>query len=157
MPNLNLTCKPIPRKQYKPFFSGSSIFKALCIAVFRLFYTNCYDYKRDGSITYTADKIQGSYQPLILQNQFGNFADLTAFIDDNFSSGIRIGGVAIQGTSDSNSPITESGYYWWNIITFGVSNRITQIAVQTYIGYAYTNYMYVREKHDNQWSGWVKV
>ena len=52
MPNLNLTCKPIPRKQYKPFFSGSSIFKALCIAVFRLFYTNCYDYKRDGSITY---------------------------------------------------------------------------------------------------------
>ena len=111
----------------------------------------------DGSITYTADKIQGSYQPLILQNQFDNFADLTAFIDDNFSSGIRIGGVATQGTSDPNSPITESGYYWWNIITFGVSNRITQIAVQAYIGYAYTNYMYVREKHDNQWSGWVKV
>jgi hypothetical protein len=120
-------------------------------------YTKAYGFRGDGSIAYTADKIAGSYQPKILQDQFGSFASLTSFIEVYFSSGIRIGGVAIQGTSDADAPITDSGYYWWNVITFGVSNRITQIAVQAYIGYSYTNYMYVRERHDNQWSGWVKV
>ena len=74
MPNLNLTCKPIPRKQYKPFFSGSSIFKALCIAVFRLFYTNCYDYKRDGSIAY---KYANFHVENINGNSGFNFNDYT--------------------------------------------------------------------------------
>lgn len=42
---------------------------------------------------------------------------------------------------------------WWNVFTFGVSSRATQIAYQV-LGTPEQNLSFVRSKHDGAWSRW---
>ena len=90
----------------------------------------------------------------IYKTTYGSFADLQNAVAG--FDGLRVDCVDILGRSDPNAPITTWDYYWWNVITIGVSTRLTQIAFQAYIGYAYTNSLYVRSFHDNRWSEWVQ-
>lgn len=93
-------------------------------------------------------------QKYLIQNTFDSFASLdSAIVGFN---GFRLDCVSIANASDPNAPITSASYYWWNVITMGVSTRTIQIACQAYIGYPYTSAMYVRSKHDNTWSSWVQ-
>ena len=43
---------------------------------------------------------------------------------------------------------------WWNVFTFGVSDRITQIAYQAFVGTTEQNLSVVRSNHDGTWSRW---
>ena len=54
----------------------------------------------------------------------------------------------------SDWPTTEA-IVWWNVFTFGVSDRATQIASQCYS--ASQQNTYIRVKHDTTWSKWVPL
>jgi hypothetical protein len=43
---------------------------------------------------------------------------------------------------------------WWNIFTFGIPSRATQIASQAFNGQGDTVKLCVRRKHDDTWSSW---
>lgn len=47
---------------------------------------------------------------------------------------------------------------WYNVLTFGATNRCTQIAIQAYQKVSVPqNTMYMRTQHDDQVSNWVKI
>jgi hypothetical protein len=91
----------------------------------------------------------------IITSTYTSFANLqTSVLGFN---GLRVDCVSLTpSATDSNSPIATANYYWWNVITFGYNSRQTQIAIQAYIGFTYTNALYVRSYHDNRWSSWVQ-
>ena len=95
--------------------------------------------------------------PSLLQagSTFGSFAELqSAVLGFN---GLRFDCVSLTlASGDPNAPITTAEYYWWNVITYGVSTRQCQIATQAFIGYSYTGALYVRSYHDNRWSAWYQ-
>lgn len=62
--------------------------------------------------------------------------------------------VVYTNSSDSDAPITTSGIWWWNVIQFGSSSRITQIA---YSAFRNRDTVWFRQKHDNTWYGWYKL
>lgn len=93
---------------------------------------------------------------LKLGKQWSTFADFIASIPSNFS-GFRTDAVVQQNVVDNDSPSPTKNYYWWNVMTFGTYGRLTQIAVNSYVGYPTSAHVYVRAKHDNTWSGWREL
>ena len=60
--------------------------------------------------------------------------------------------------SPSDSPYP-NGEGWWNVIQFGIADRLVQITTQVY---KYTQYkgkdeLWIRSKHDADWSTWTKL
>ena len=60
------------------------------------------------------------------------------------------------------SPIPDSPYPdatcgWWNVISFGHIYRMTQITSQVFEGFKGRDELWIRNKHDNNWSEWVKL
>ena len=63
------------------------------------------------------------------------------------------------GSTTYNPPLKEpySGQnYWWNVLTFGVYNRCTQIAFFSYSG-PNEGLVYMRYQHDSTVSNWFKI
>ena len=76
--------------------------------------------------------------------QYSSFAQLP--INKGFATVVYVG-------VDNDAPITTSEPWWWNVIQFGASSRLTQIAFSPFRD---RNYVWIRNKHDNGWYGWYK-
>lgn len=46
---------------------------------------------------------------------------------------------------------------WWNGICWGVGNRASMIATQAYVARPGFNELWIRQKHDSNWSSWKKI
>ena len=57
----------------------------------------------------------------------------------------------VQANTVTNSPYPSAKVQWWNVLNFGVENRVTQIASQAYIGYTGNNELWIRSRHDLNW------
>ena len=76
-----------------------------------------------------------------------NFSDISVVNGFKFA-------VVYPTPTDSPYPNQQS---WWNVLEFGESTRLTQITSQAFDGYPGKNELWIRSKHDNVWSGWVKL
>lgn len=77
-------------------------------------------------------------------------------LSDNYSTSNH---VVVDSSSAVNAP---SNNYpaWYNVVTFGVASRCTQIAYQNYLGQyggIDNNAIYIRNQHDNNVSTWVRL
>lgn len=61
---------------------------------------------------------------------------------------------AIGAGDIDNSPEPNTNGEWWEVLTCGVDSRAVQIAWGCY---NFTRKMFIRYKHDGNWSGWKKV
>ena len=55
---------------------------------------------------------------------------------------------------DPDAPDKSNDAWWWNVITFGEANRLSEIAL---CPYRYLNSIFIRHKHDNEWTNWYKI
>lgn len=60
------------------------------------------------------------------------------------------------GTAGADWP-TNNETAWWNVLTFGVASRLTQVAQQCFAGRPDSGIIYTRTKHDASWSGWSQI
>ena len=60
-------------------------------------------------------------------------------------------------TADAQCPYPNDTIMWWNGIQVGIGNRLTQITTQVYGTRPGYNEVWIRNKHDNLWSAWVKL
>lgn len=79
-----------------------------------------------------------------ISKDFNNLP-IQGFYSINYFNGEK----QLNSPLDSNRDVT-----WYNIICFGVSNRITQIASTPF---SHQKRIYIRFKHDNTWSSWCEV
>ena len=80
------------------------------------------------------------------------------FADIPLLNGIHV--FCVSGV-DTTDPITDSPHPdnngWWNVLCFGVGSRMTQSTSQVFRGYKGKNELWIRNKHDDVWSEWVKL
>lgn len=55
-----------------------------------------------------------------------------------------------------------NGGSWWNVLTFGIASRLTQIAVQAYQGRPGNNSIFIRQRHVDdddmtKWQPWAEI
>lgn len=77
------------------------------------------------------------------------------FADVDILNGVHFYSVTYTGT-DPNAPNQENTDWWWNCIDFGITNRLTRIAIQAFKRTAQC-VIYVRCLHDDGWSNWYQV
>lgn len=75
-----------------------------------------------------------------------NFNDL---VPGTFASAV---GVNTQAPSYNWPLLSGSAPVWWNVVTTGNYDRLTQIAMQAYDTYG--NRVFIRRRHDDKWSVW---
>ena len=63
------------------------------------------------------------------------------------------------GFNDPDAPIHDQSEDWWfNVLQFGIGNRLTQIAFMPYSNRGnYNKVIFVRQKHDYDWSTWGRI
>ena len=59
--------------------------------------------------------------------------------------------------TDEDSPYPNATIMWWNVFQFGNPNRLTQIAIQAFVGRCGHNELWIRNKHEAIWSDWKKI
>lgn len=52
---------------------------------------------------------------------------------------------------------TNNTVAWWNVLTFGVPSRLTQLAQQAFTGRPDTGALFIRSRHDSLWSPWFQL
>ena len=73
--------------------------------------------------------------------------------------GFTLNAVSITA-SDAYAPPTKetnSDLAWWNVLTFGISNRCCQVAFYGYQIELTSGIMYARRQQDNAVSNWVQI
>lgn len=55
----------------------------------------------------------------------------------------------------ANYPATSLSVAWWNVLTFGNTGRVTQIAQQAFA--TRTGQFWFRHQHDSTWHGWYRL
>ena len=111
----------------------------------------------DGTLAKQISDLNGSLDHINrvpLEEAFKLFADIPLLF------GIHV--FCISDIVGNHGPITDSPYPdapggWWNVISFGHAIRMTQITSQVFRGYKGENELWIRSKHDNNWSEWVKL
>lgn len=87
-----------------------------------------------------------------LMSNGGTLSDFTQLISDMLNGNFSVANV--QGSAMSNSPTASSNETcWFTVITFGVVNRCTQIAIQCFVN-SFRGKMYIRYQHDAKVSAW---
>ena len=105
------------------------------------------------------------HQCKVLNNDLaGNtYYNFTAYPADWITSsgrGFSHQTVSINSTGNFNyAPPTKElgGFAWWNVLTFGVRTRCTQIAFFSFLGTTGGGKIYMRYQHDNMVSAWMQV
>ena len=99
------------------------------------------------------------YKNFALNSDLGHVYRLNAYRAscDKFSnipiaSGFYFYFVIYSGI-DQDAPEKIYADWWWNVIAFGDAMRFTEIALCPYRD---KGSIYIRQKHDNDWSEWFK-
>ena len=91
-------------------------------------------------------------------SDLGNVNHLDTYcMVDKFSSIPIINGFhfhfVVYSGIDQDAPEKICTDWWWNVITFGDIARLTEIA---FCPFRDKGSIYIRQKHDNDWSEWFK-
>lgn len=96
------------------------------------------------------DKIDDNSKKLV--NSSNTLTNFTELISDMLNGNFSV--TNVQGSAMSNSPTASSNEMcWFCVITFGVVNRCTQIAIQCFMN-SFKGKMYIRYQHDTKVSAW---
>lgn len=95
------------------------------------------------------------------QNLTGTtFTKFTAKPSDMLSGSFSVSNVVVVDQTTAVNAPTDRWPCWYNIVTFGISSRCTQIAYQNYLGQyggVDNNVVYLRNQHDLNVSDWVNI
>lgn len=85
---------------------------------------------------------------------FGSFSEIESSTDYSFYTILNV-----TGFDDPDAPIHDASKDWWfNVLQFGIRDRLTQIAFMPYFyRETYNKIIFVRQKHDNVWSAWGRI
>lgn len=85
---------------------------------------------------------------------YGSFSEIESSTDYSFYTILNV-----TGFDDPDAPIHDASKDWWfNVLQFGIRDRLTQIAFMPYFyRETYNKIIFVRQKHDNVWSAWGRI